>query len=57
MVFWFPKKDYFKAALSMKSLLDHDLREKMGNESRKYCESKYNVHNVNDSQFDEMGLN
>ena len=55
--FLVPKKDYFKAALSMKSLLDHDLREKMGNESRKYCESKYNVHNVNDSLFDEMGLN
>ena len=55
--FLVPKKDYFKAALSMKALLDHDLRNKMGSESRKYCESKYNVHNVNDSLFDEMGLN
>ena len=55
--FLVPKKDYLNAASSMKALLDQDLRQKMGNESRKYCESKFDVHNINDSLFNEMGVN
>ena len=54
--FLVPKKDYLHAASSMKALLDQDLRQKMGNESRKYCESKFDVHNINDSLFNEMGV-
>ena len=52
--FLVPKKDYLNAASSMKALLDQDLRQKMGNESRKYCESKFDVHNINDFLFNEM---
>jgi len=52
--FLVPKKDYLNAASSMKVLLDPDLRQKMGNESRRYCESKFDVHNINDFLFNEM---
>jgi len=55
--FLVPKGDYLIAASSMKSLLDEKLREKMGEQSRQYCESRFNVHQVNDSLFKEMGVN
>ncbi|MDA9344697.1 glycosyltransferase family 4 protein [Gammaproteobacteria bacterium] len=52
--FLVPKGDHLQAASAMISLIDRDLREKMGAEARKYCESKYNVHMVNDTLFHEM---
>lgn len=35
------------AASAMKLLLDKNLRQRMGQSSRKYCEEKFNVHKVN----------
>ena len=34
-------------ARAMMRLLDKDVREKMGQQSRKLCEEKYDVHSVN----------
>jgi glycosyltransferase involved in cell wall biosynthesis len=55
--FLVPKGDHLLAASSMKSLLNENLRVKMGKQSRQYCESKFNVHRVNDALFKEMGVN
>ena len=54
--FLVPKGDYKIAAESMKALIDNSLREKMGFESRKYCESKFNVEHVNASMLKEMDV-
>ena len=44
------------AANAMQLLLDESLRRKMGLESRKYCEEKFNVHAVNDSIVQHLNL-
>ena len=44
------------AANAMQLLLDESLRRKMGLESRKYCEEKFNVHAVNDSIIQHLNL-
>ncbi|MDB9940080.1 glycosyltransferase, partial [Gammaproteobacteria bacterium] len=44
------------AANAMQLLLDESLRRKMGLESRKYCEEKFNVHTVNDSIVQHLNL-
>jgi glycosyltransferase involved in cell wall biosynthesis len=54
--FLVPKGDYRIAAKSMKVLLEDSLRQKMGVESRKYCESKFNVKHVNASMLKAMDV-
>jgi glycosyltransferase involved in cell wall biosynthesis len=46
-----PIYDYKEAARKMLEFADKDMIKTMGNESRKYCEEKYDVHKVNASIF------
>ena len=50
-------KDPTDAANAMKVLINKDIREKMGIESRKYCKEKFNVHDVNQILLDTLKLN
>ena len=46
-----PIFDHKEAARKMLEFVDKDLIKTMGNESRKYCEEKYDVHKVNAAIF------
>lgn len=49
-------KDVCDTVEKVKLLANKELREKMGNESRAYCEDKYNVHSVNKEIFKIMNI-
>ena len=54
--FLVPLYDYDEVALAMEKLLNSTLRSKMGEESRTYCELKFNVTEVNKILLSEMGV-
>ena len=55
--FLVPKFDDLEAANAMTKLLSAELRNEMGKESRKFCESKFNVRDVNNILLSDMGVN
>ena len=54
--FLVPKFDDLEAANAMTKLLSAELRKEMGKESRKFCESKFNVRDVNNTLLSDMGV-
>ena len=52
--FLIPRFDDLEAANAMTKLLSAELRKEMGKESRKFCESKFNVLDVNNTLLSEM---
>ena len=54
--FLVPKFDDLEAANAMTKLLSAELRKEMGKESRKFCESKFNVSDVNNTLLSDMGV-
>ena len=54
--FLVPKFDDLEAANAMTKLLSAELRKEMGKESRKFCESKFNVRDVNNILLSDMGV-
>ena len=54
--FLVPRFDDLEAANAMTKLLSAELREEMGKESRKFCELKFNVHEVNNALLSDMGV-
>ena len=54
--FLVPTFDDVEAANAMTKLLSAELRTEMGKESRKFCESKFNVINVNNILLSDMGV-
>ena len=56
MDFLVPKFDDLEAANAMTKLLSAELRNEMGKESRKFCESKFNVRDVNNILLSDMGV-
>ena len=54
--FLVPRFDDLEAANAMTKLLSAELRKQMGKESRKFCESKFNVINVNNTLLSDMGV-
>ena len=54
--FLVPKFDDLEAANAMTKLLSAELRNEMGKESRKFCESKFNVRDVNNILLSDMGV-
>ena len=54
--FLVPRFDDLEAANAMTKLLSAELRKEMGKESRKFCESKFNVLDVNNTLLSEMGV-
>ncbi|MDA1255766.1 MAG: glycosyltransferase, partial [Proteobacteria bacterium] len=54
--FLVPKFDDAEAANAMTKLLSAELRKEMGEESRKFCESKFDVLDVNKILLTEMGV-
>ncbi|MDB0042110.1 glycosyltransferase family 4 protein [Gammaproteobacteria bacterium] len=54
--FLVPKFDDLEAANAMTKLLSAELRTEMGKESRKFCESKFNVLDVNNTLLSDMGV-
>ena len=54
--FLVPKFDDLEAANAMTKLLSAELRKEMGKESRKFCESKFNVFDVNNTLLSDMGV-
>jgi glycosyltransferase involved in cell wall biosynthesis len=54
--FLVPKFDDAEAANAMTKLLSAELRREMGDESRKFCESKFDVLDVNKMLLTEMGV-
>ena len=49
------KYDFIEAAKYMEKFMDFSLISKMGKESRKYCQEKYDVHKVNEKIFKILG--
>lgn len=54
--FLVPPFKYLEASNAMKKLLNEDMRMEMGIKSREYCESKFDVNDVNSVLLSEMGL-
>jgi len=54
--FLVPTFDDVEAANAMTKLLSAELRKEMGKESRKFCESKFNVVDVNNTLLSDMGV-
>ena len=54
--FLVPRFDDLEAANAMTKLLSAELRKEMGKESRKFCESKFNVFDVNNTLLSDMGV-
>ena len=54
--FLVPRFDDLEAANAMTKLLSAELRKEMGKESRKFCESKFNVLDVNNTLLSDMGV-
>jgi len=54
--FLVPKFDDLEAANAMTKLLSAELRNEMGKESRKFCESKFDVQDVNNTLLSDMGV-
>jgi glycosyltransferase involved in cell wall biosynthesis len=54
--FLVPRYDDLEAANAMIKLLSAKLRKEMGKESRKFCESKFNVLDVNKTLLSDMGV-
>ena len=54
--FLVPRFDNLEAANAMTELLSAELRKEMGKESRKFCESKFNVLDVNNTLLSDMGI-
>jgi len=54
--FLVPKFDDAEAAQAMIQLLSANLRREMGQESRNFCESKFDVLDVNKILLSEMGV-
>jgi glycosyltransferase involved in cell wall biosynthesis len=54
--FLVPKYDYIETSIVMKKLIDGNLRSKMGKESRAFCESKFNVIDVNNKLLKLMNV-
>ena len=54
--FLVPTFDDVEAANAMTKLLSAELRTEMGKESRKFCESKFNVLDVNKTLLSDMGV-
>ena len=54
--FLVPKYDYIETSTVMKKLIDGNLRSKMGKESRAFCESKFNVIDVNNKLLKLMNV-
>jgi len=54
--FLVPRFDDVEAANAMTKLLSAELRKEMGKESRKFCESKFNVFDVNNTLLSDMGV-
>ena len=54
--FLVPRFDDLEAANAMTKLLSAELRKEMGKESRKFCESKFNVLDVNKTLLSDMGV-
>jgi len=54
--FLVPRFDDLEAANAMIKLLSAELRKEMGKESRKFCESKFNVLDVNNTLLSDMGV-
>ena len=54
--FLVPRFDDLEAANAMTKLLSAELRTEMGKESRKFCESKFNVLDVNNTLLSDMGV-
>jgi glycosyltransferase involved in cell wall biosynthesis len=54
--FLVPRYDDLEAANAMIKLLSAELRKEMGKESRKFCESKFNVLDVNKTLLSDMGV-
>ena len=54
--FLVPRYDDLEAANAMIKLLSAELRKEMGKESRKFCESKFNVIDVNKTLLSDMGV-
>ena len=52
--FLVPRFDDVEAANAMTKLLSAELRKEMGKESRKFCESKFNVIDVNNTLLSDM---
>ena len=54
--FLVPRFDDIEAANAMTKLLSAESRKEMGKESRKFCESKFNVIDVNNTLLSDMGV-
>ncbi|MGY8772918.1 MAG: glycosyltransferase, partial [Gammaproteobacteria bacterium] len=54
--FLVPRFDDLEAANAMTKLLSAELRKEMGKESRNFCESKFNVLDVNNTLLSDMGV-
>ena len=54
--FLVPRFDDVKAANAMTKLLSAELRKEMGQESRKFCQLKFNVLDVNKTLLSDMGV-
>ena len=54
--FLVPKYDYIETSRVMRKLIDGNLRSKMGKESRAFCESKFNVLDVNNKLLKLMNI-
>ena len=54
--FLVPPFQYMEAVHAMEALLNERLRSEMGSQSRKYCESKFNVTDVNRILLSEMDV-
>ena len=54
--FLVPTFDDIESANAMTKLLSAKLRKEMGKESRKFCESKFNVFDVNNTLLSDMGV-
>ena len=54
--FLVPRFDDLEAANAMTKLLSAELRKEMGKESRKFCELKFNVLDVNNTLLSDMGV-
>ena len=54
--FLVPRFDDIEAANAITKLLSAELRKEMGKESRKFCESKFNVSDVNNTLLSDMGV-
>jgi glycosyltransferase involved in cell wall biosynthesis len=54
--FLVPTFDDIEAANAMTKLLSAELRKEMGQESRKFCQAKFNVVDVNNTLLSDMGV-